>query len=213
MERESAPGDGRTWSLPALLVLSVAGAVLVAASAVLVGALLLADAPPNSFSQRHQTELDGLVYPEFEQNWRLFAPDPLQENVAVQARVRSAAGDGGWVDLTARDVAAIRGNPFPSHADQNLLRRAWDFYDSTHDGQEAPTAGVRSQLADEYLKRIALQRLGREAGGTPVTAVELRASTTAVAPPSWSPNRSAAAGPQLRQLPWWPVAAADWADL
>ncbi|GAA1965990.1 DUF5819 family protein [Kitasatospora viridis] len=206
------PAEGRRWSLPALVVLTGAGVALLAATGVLLGALLLADAPPNSFSTSHQSQLDGLVYPEFEQNWKLFAPDPLQVNTDVQARLRSAAGDGSWVDLTAQDVAAIRHNPFPSHADQNLLRRAWDFYDGTHDGQEAPTSGERSSLAVEYLKRIALQRLGHVAGGEPVTGVQLRARTTPVAPPSWGPGRSVDP-PQLRELPWWPVTSYDWQDL
>jgi len=211
-QQPQQPDPGRRWSLPALLVLTGAGVALVAATGVLLGSLLLADAPPNSFSTSHQDQLDALVYPEFEQNWRLFAPDPLQVNIDVQARVRSAAGDGGWVDLTAQDVAAVRDDPFPSHADQNLLRRAWDFYDSTHDGQEAPTAGTRSGLAVEYLKRIALQRLGHQADGPPVTGVQLRTRTTPIAPPSWGPSRSTDQ-PQLRELAWWPVIPADWADL
>ncbi|MCC9307995.1 DUF5819 family protein [Kitasatospora sp. RB6PN24] len=212
---ESGPGAGpRVWSLPALVVLSAAAMALLSATAVLLGALLLTNAPPNSLSQRYQSQLNGLVYPEFEQNWRLFAPDPLQDNINVRVRARSAAGDGGWVDLTAQDIAAIRGNPFPSHAEQNELRRAWDFYDTTHDDREMPTAGVRSSLADEYLKRIALQRLGRTSGGAPITGVELRADTVPVAPPPWTAApRPAAAGPQSRELPWWSVSDQDYAGL
>ncbi|MDH6141617.1 MULTISPECIES: DUF5819 family protein [Kitasatospora] len=211
---DAAPGVGpRVWSLPALVVLSAAGVALLSATAVLLGALLLSNAPPNSLSQRYQNQLNGLVYPEFEQNWRLFAPDPLQNNINVQVRARSAVGDGGWVDLTAQDIAAIRGNPFPSHAEQNELRRAWDFYDTTHDDRDMPTAGVRSSLADDYLKRIALQRLGRTSGGAPITGIELRADTVAVAPPPWSTDRPAATGPQLRELPWWSVSDQDYAGL
>jgi hypothetical protein len=195
-----------------LVVLSGAGVALLASTALLLGALLLTDAPPNALSQRYQTQLDGLVYPEFEQNWRLFAPDPLQYNISVRARARSAAGDGGWVDLTAQDIAAIRGNPFPSHAEQNQLRRAWDFYDTTHDAQNQPTAGVRSSMAVEYLKRIALQRLGRTSGGAPITAVELRADSVAVEPPAWATDKPAAALP-VRDLDWWPVSDLDYAEL
>jgi hypothetical protein len=212
-DAKTGPGAGpRVWSRSARVVLAVGAVALLSGTAVLLCALLLTNAPSNSLSQRYQSQLNGLVYPEFEQNWRLFAPDPLQYNVSVQVRPRSAAGDGGWVDLTAQDIAAIRGNPFPSHAQQNQLRRAWDFYDTTHDSREMPTGGQRSALADEYLKRIALQRLGRSWGGAPITGVELRASTAAVALPPWSAGQ-AAAGVPLRELPWWSVSDQDYSGL
>ncbi|WP_329565953.1 DUF5819 family protein [Kitasatospora sp. NBC_01266] len=206
---ESAPA--RTWSGPALVVLTGAGAALLLGTAVFLGLVFLSVAPPNALSQKYQDQVDGLVYPEFEQNWKLFAPDPLQQNISVDARLRSAAGDGAWVDLTAQDIAAIRENLVPSHLDQNLLRRAWDFYDGTHASDESPI-GQRGELAQEYLKRIALQRLGRTLDGAPVTGVELRAATVAVAPPPWSTQHWSTA-PQYRQLPWWPVSPADYGGL
>ncbi|MDH6119621.1 DUF5819 family protein [Kitasatospora sp. GAS204B] len=205
------PAAERAWSRPALAVLVGGGAALVLGTAVFLGLVFLSVAPPNSLSQRYQSQVDGLVYPEFEQNWKLFAPDPLQQNISVEARLRSAAGDGAWVDLTAQDIAAIRGNPIPSHVDQNLLRRAWDFYDGSHTSDENPV-GQRGGLAQEYLKRIALQRLGRSLDGAPVTGIELRSATTAVAPPPWSTQQWSTA-PQYRQLPWWPVSTADYGGL
>ncbi|MCX4747715.1 DUF5819 family protein [Kitasatospora sp. NBC_01287] len=205
------PVPGRAWSRPAQVVLVAAGTALVTSTAVFLGLVFLSVAPSNSLSQRYQGQVDGLVYPEFEQNWKLFAPDPLQQNISVDARLRSAAGDGAWIGLTAQDIAAIRGNPVPSHVDQNLLRRAWDFYDSTHGSDESPI-GQRGALAQEYLKRIALQRLGPTLDGAPVTGVELRAVTTAVAPPPWSTQRWSTA-PQYRELPWWPVSVADYRGL
>ncbi|MGF1431365.1 DUF5819 family protein [Kitasatospora sp. LaBMicrA B282] len=209
---EFGPADaGRTWSRPALAVLITGGTAMVLATAVFLGLCFLSVAPTNALSQRYQGQLDGLVYPEFEQNWKLFAPDPLQQNISVQARLRSAAGDGPWVDLTAQDIAAIRGNPAPSHVDQNLLRRAWDFYDGTHTADESPI-GDRGQLAQEYLKRIALQRLGPTLDGAPVTGVELRSATASVAPPPWSTQQWSTA-PQYRQLPWWAVSPADYRGL
>jgi hypothetical protein len=202
----------RRWSLPAVLVLTAGGVVLVTTTLAFLGALFLQSAPPGPVSQRYQEQLNGLVYPEFEQNWKLFAPDPLQYNISVQVRVRTAAGDGDWIDLTARDIAAIRHNPIPSHVDQNLLRRAWDFYDSTHDAEQSRTAGTRSELAEEYLKRVALQRLGRTVAGVPVTAVQLRSATAPVAPPPWSGQR-VSGQVQYAELPWWPVTDTDYQGL
>lgn len=199
---------GRAWSPPALAVLATGAAVLLSGTAVFLGALFLSVAPPNSLSQRYQDQVNGLVYPEFEQNWKLFAPDPLQQNISVDVRARTAVGDGGWVDLTAQDIAAVRGNPFPSHADQNLLRRAWDFYDSTHNAQDESPIGTRGRLSEEYLKRIALQRIGPTLLGAPITGIEIRSATVAVPAPPWSTQRWSTE-PQYRQLPWWPVDTAD----
>lgn len=190
----------RTWSPPALAVLATGAVVLLSGTAVFLGALFLSVAPANSLSQRYQDQVNGLVYPEFEQNWKLFAPDPLQQNISVDVRVRSATGDGDWVDLTAQDIAAVRGNPFPSHADQNLLRRAWDFYDSTHNSQDESPIGSRGRLAEEYLKRIALQRIGPTLLGAPITGIEVRSATAAVPAPPWS-TQHWSTEPQYRQLP------------
>lgn len=201
----------RTWSTPALLVLCAAGAVLLGGTALFLGALFLHSAPSNALSQRYRSELDAVIYPEFEQNWRLFAPNPLQQNVTVDARVQTIAPDGTvstqeWAGLTAGDIEAIRGNPAPSHVDQNLLRRAWDFYDATH--TETENSGGRAELAEQYLKRIALQRLGPPASGERLFQVQLRAGTAELAPPAWSTEQIDST-PKYRELPWWPVDEAD----
>ncbi|MFD7733350.1 DUF5819 family protein [Kitasatospora phosalacinea] len=202
----------RVWSKPARVVLVVAGVGLGACVLAFLGALFLHVAPANSVSKEYRAQVDWVVYPEFEQNWKLFAPDPLQRNVAVDARVQTVGADGTvvtgeWHGLTAEDWAAVRHDPAPSHLDQNLLRRAWDFYESTHgegDVQAAPDS--RGQLAERYLERIALQRIGT--GGGRVIQVQLRATVTAVAPPAWSPEQVDTA-PHERELPWWPVREED----
>ncbi|MED7950586.1 DUF5819 family protein [Kitasatospora sp. NPDC058406] len=212
-ESTDPPPVHRAWSAPARAVLGTAAVVLTAATGLFLGAVFLHVAPANSLSQRYRDQVDGLVYPEFEQNWKLFAPNPLQQNVAVDARARTAAEDGGvrthdWVGLTARDLAAIRGNPAPSHADQNMLRRAWDFYDGSHNAQDESLVNPRGRLAEEYLKRIVLQRIGRSVDGRPVLEVELRVTTTTVPPPEWS-DEAPPPAPKVRELPWWPVGDED----
>ncbi|MBO1416750.1 DUF5819 family protein [Streptomyces sp. FH025] len=213
-----AEGRGRGWSRPAQLVIGLAAAVLLSGTGLFLAAVFLHVAPANSLSRKYRDEVDGVVYPEFEQNWKLFAPNPLQQNISVDARVRTAAADGAdartrdWVGLTAQDLAAVRGNPAPSHADQNLLRRAWDFYDGSHDPQDEKPLGSRGRLAEQYLMRIALQRIGRAVDGERVVEIEFRVTSTTVPPPSWS-GEAAPPAPKVRELPWWPVEDEDYRGL
>ncbi|MEV8095737.1 DUF5819 family protein [Kitasatospora sp. NPDC085879] len=207
----------RTWSTPALTVLCLSGAGMLGGTAILLGVLFLHNAPPNALSQEYRQQLDGIVYPEFEQNWKLFAPNPLQQNITVDARVQTIADDGevhtqGWIGLTAQDAAAIRHNPAPSHVDQNMLRRAWDFYESTHPAEDGAAPGQRGKLAEEYLKRIALQRIGRTAAGERVLQIQFRSAAKAVPPPAWSTEEPAESTP-YKELPWWPVDEDDYRGL
>src|SRR5258708_632570 len=90
---------------------------LVAGTAVAVAAVLgihlaatfLYNAPSNPVSQRYAKQVQWWMEPLFNQNWRLFAPNPISENVSVQARA-SLSPDGrltGWIDLSAQDEAAV----------------------------------------------------------------------------------------------------------
>ncbi|WP_033333486.1 MULTISPECIES: DUF5819 family protein [Streptomyces] len=216
-ETTERPGPGRVWSRPARAVLGLAGVALLGGTALFLGAVFLHVAPANSLSRQYRDEVDGIVYPEFEQNWKLFAPNPLQQNVSVDARVRTVAPGGAtrthdWIGLTARDLAAIRGNPAPSHVDQNLLRRAWDFYDGSHNPQDEAPTGARGKLAEQYLKRIALQRIGRDVDGERILEIAFRVTTATVLPPTWS-GEAAPPEPKVRELPWWPVAEEDYRGL
>ncbi len=207
----------RTWSTPALVVLCVGGAVLLGGSGLFLAALFLQNAPSNALSQRYRSELDQVVYPEFDQNWKLFAPNPLQQNLSVDARVQTISPTDqvhtrDWVGLTAQDIAAIRGNPAPSHVDQNMLRRAWDFYDSTHSAQDGSATADRGGLAEEYLKRIGLQRIGRAVDGERVLQIQFRLRTAGIAPPSWSTEQAPGAVAD-RVLAWWPVDETDYQGL
>jgi hypothetical protein len=211
-----APQD-RRWSMPSLLVLGAAAVVLIAAVGYHLGTIFLAVAPSNPVSQRHAATINQHVLPEFEQNWQLFAPNPLQVDIAVEARVQTLAADGSrtespWIDLTAADIAAIRGNIAPSHVNQNLLRRAWDYYSAWHNQQDESSTGFGGPLSVEYLKRIALQRIGREWNDQKIIQIQFRTATTAVTGPSWT-GAPATAAPSYRQLPWWPANDEDYQNL
>jgi len=199
------------YQIGAALTLAVV-AVLVC---VHVGMVFLHVAPSNTLTKAHGKAIDDWIYPEFEQNWKLFAPNPLQQNIAVQVRAEVQEKNGevqttGWYDLSAEDGQAIDGNLMPSHTQQNELRRAWDFFVATHDGNNRP-AGLRGALSEAYLRRIAVLRLGRDdaAGkGGVIDQVQVRSRTTNVPPPKWSTEK-VSDKPMDRVLPWWPVTAAD----
>ncbi|MFG2998170.1 DUF5819 family protein [Streptomyces sp. NPDC048340] len=166
-------------------------------------------APSNTVSKQHARTVDDWIYPEFEQNWKLFAPNPLQQNIAVQVRaqVRGADGElvtGDWRDLSAEDGAAIRHNLLPSHTQQNELRRAWDFYTGSHDDDNKAN-GERGELSEQYLRRIALARLEpRQPAGAVIVRIQLRSATKAVAAPKWSDEKSDTET-YYRELAWWTV--------
>lgn len=202
------------WSLTGLAVTAV----------VLVGALLLHLtmtflhlAPTNAVSLEQKERITGYVQPEFGQDWKLFAPNPLQRNDAVGVRLRTSSvhtkdRTSKWINLTARDIAQIEGNPLPSHVHQNMLRRAWDNYVQSHTEDDRPD-GPRGELAAAYMKRVVLQRLGqRWWRGEPITAVQVAGRYTVVPPPAWSKEK-APDTTTYRVLPWWRVTDQDYRGL
>ena len=199
------------YQVAAALALAVVGVTV----CVHLALVFLHVAPSNTVTKQHGNAIDDWVYPEFEQNWKLFAPNPLQQNIAVQVRAEVHTEDGavnttGWYDLSAEDGRAIDGNLLPSHTDQNELRRAWDFFASTHDGENRPS-GLRGALSETYLRRIVVLRLDREdvtARGGVIENVQVRARTTNVPAPKWS-DETISDKPMYRVLPWWTVTAAD----
>ncbi|MCX4824443.1 DUF5819 family protein [Streptomyces sp. NBC_01142] len=199
-------------SLPYQVAAAVSLAIIgVLASAHLV-MVFLHVAPSNTLTKQHGEAVEGWVYPEFEQNWKLFAPNPLQQNVSVQVRAEITVTDGSrestdWIDLSAEDGEAIRGNLLPSHVQQNELRRSWDFYVNSHDNENR-SSGLRGQLSESYIRRIVMLRLEARDLGGPVERIQLRSSTRSVKAPEWS-DEKIDTRPVFRLLPWWTVTAAD----
>lgn len=216
-EPEASPPDAPTGgiaalSLPYQVTAAVSLAVIGLIACLHLAMVFLHVAPSNTVTKQNGTAVDGWVYPEFEQNWKLFAPNPLQQNIGVQVRAEFTNSDAdrrntGWIDLTAEDGEAIRGNPLPSHVNQNELRRAWDFYNNSHDNQNRST-GMRGQLSESYLRRIVMLRLDtRDLGGS-VERVQIRSSTRSIEAPEWSKEKIDSR-PSYRVLPWWTITAAD----
>ncbi|WP_320775548.1 DUF5819 family protein [Streptomyces sp. CRN 30] len=217
---EPAGGEGVRTGVAALSLRYRIGAALalaVVAAVVSVHLVMtfLHVAPSNTVTKQHGEAIEEWIYPEFEQNWKLFAPNPLQQNISVQVRAELRTADGGfrttgWYDLSAADGRAIDGNVLPSHTQQNELRRAWDFYVATHDSDDRPV-GLRGTLSETYLRRIAVMRLDRAdaaGAGDVLQRVQYRARTTAVPPPEWS-GEQVSDRPEGRELPWWQLSARE----
>jgi hypothetical protein len=171
-------------------------------------------APPNAISQAYSRQVNAWVRPFFEQNWRLFAPNPQSANRQMSARVSRTAADGstqvsGWIDLTAADDAAVKHNVFPSHTAQNMLRQAWNAYLKTHGSDNRPHS-ERALMIEKYLRNIAAERVAAQRGGG-FDSIQLRVISRFVAAPGAaggsSPATTASTRTQTRYLPWWKVAS------
>ncbi|GAB2469836.1 DUF5819 family protein [Streptomyces incanus] len=214
-DADPPPPEPRTGvaalSLRHRIAAAVAFGIVAAVVCVHIGMTFLHVAPANTVSKGHAEAIEDWIYPEFEQNWKLFAPNPLQQNISVQVRAEVLTPDGGvrttgWYDLSAEDGRAIDGNLLPSHTQQNELRRAWDFFVATHDGEDRPV-GMRGTLAESYLRRIMVMRLDRSEAAGPggvVDRIQVRSRTADVPPPEWS-EEEVSTKLVYRTLPWWPV--------
>lgn len=199
-------------SLPYQVVAAVSLAVVGMFACMHLAMAFLHVAPSNTLTKQHGEAVDDWVFPEFEQNWKLFAPNPLQQNISVHARAEVVGTDGGrrttgWIDLSGDDGEAIRGNLFPSHVNQNELRRGWDFYVNSHTDANRPN-GMRGQLSERYIRRIAMLRLDAHHLGGRIERIQLRSATRGVEAPHWSDEKTDTR-PYYRVLPWWTVTAAD----
>ncbi|WP_374935999.1 DUF5819 family protein [Streptomyces sp. SM10] len=197
------------YQVVAALALSVLGLLACAH----ISMIFLHVAPSNTLTKQHGDVVDRWVYPEFEQNWKLFAPNPLQQNISVHVRAELAdnGADGSsithWMNLSRDDGEAIRGNPLPSHVDQNELRRAWDFFTGSHDDENRPN-GLRGELSERYIRRIVMLRLDEHGYGGKVERIQVRSVVRAVGAPPWS-DEKISTEPKYRELPWWTVTPSD----
>jgi hypothetical protein len=171
-------------------------------------------APPNVISQAYSRQVNAWVRPFFEQNWRLFAPNPQSANRQISARVSRTAPDGttqvsGWIDLTAADDAAVKHNVFPSHTAQNMLRQAWNAYLKTH-GSGNQAHSERALMIEKYLRNIAAERVTAQQDGA-FDSIQLRVISRPVAAPGAAGGNASATTAstrnQTRYLPWWKVAS------
>lgn len=167
--------------------LYIAVALCLVTALVHVVLVFLHVAPANPVSKRYSSQVNGWVYPLFEQNWRLFAPDPDSFNRNILARTAHTDPKGSvqvtpWFDLAAVDHSAVDHNVFPSHTSQNLLRRAWTSYVETHGGSDTARS-ERAVMLQAYLRNIAADRIAAHNKGRAFEFIQLRVVTLPVAAP------------------------------
>ncbi|MEU9402011.1 DUF5819 family protein [Streptomyces sp. NPDC048242] len=211
--RESGTRAVDRWSTGVLAVRTVlTAAVILCVATTLVHVVLvfLHVAPANKVSKRYGPQINAWVFPFFEQNWRLFAPDPDSANRQILVRTARSGAHGsfqvsGWFDLTAVDDSAVEHNPFPSHTSQNMLRRAWSSYLDTHGGDDRARTD-RALMMQRYLGNIAAERVAAHKGGA-FDFVQLRVVTLPVPAPGSALDSRPPRPAENRLLPWWKVPA------
>ncbi|MGW6939385.1 DUF5819 family protein [Streptomyces xanthophaeus] len=209
-DEQAGPDTSLTGGVRTLkAMLRIAVALCLVTALVHVVLVFLHVAPSNPVSKRYNSQVNGWVYPLFEQNWRLFAPDPDSFNRQILARTAHADSKGSvrvtpWLDLAAVDHSAVDHNVFPSHTSQNLLRRAWTSYVETHGGSDTARS-ERAVMLQQYLRNIAADRVtARNDGGT-FEFIQLRVVTLPVAAPGAAAGNRPPAPTEDRLLPWWKV--------
>ncbi|MFF7528461.1 DUF5819 family protein [Streptomyces bobili] len=165
-------------------------------------------APANPVSQRYSPVINSWVYPYFEQNWRLFAPDPESVNRQILARTARTDPDGStqvssWFDLSAVDSSAVTHQPFPSHTAQNMLRRAWAGYVDSHGGDDRART-ERALMMQKYLVNIAAERSAARDSGS-FDFIQLRVVTRPIAASGPAAGDRPPTPVENRLLPWWKV--------
>ena len=198
--RPAARRPGRGWSralvaIAALVIAGLVGTQLVA--------VFLYNAPDNTVSKRYSAQISWWMNPLQNQNWQLFAPNPISENVEVDARasVGPSAGLTPWLDLSAIDQAATVGNPAPSHMTMNGLRNAWREFEVTHSSDGRPSTSLAG-AAQQYLQNLVLGYLRPRETGT-IDSIQVRFVVTLI---PGSGRTAAQTAPQTQTLDWWLVA-------
>ena len=134
--------------------------------------------PLNPIKLRWGDEITGYMTPYFEQNWGLFAPNPISEERGMLVRARVAGDDGvvrttNFADITNPAVAAVHDNRlFPS-------RRARLV------GSGIQMLSWEDPVIQRYREKLRQGREGSEpeGGAGPTPAEPSPTGTTTVEPP------------------------------
>ncbi|MGW7051430.1 DUF5819 family protein [Streptomyces sp. NPDC054887] len=162
--------------------------------------LLLYVATDFPLSRTYAKQVNGWMRPLFPQDWSIFAPEPSKYNQHLEVRANVDGGFGPWIDLTAHDNAAYRGELLPSIEDQLVLRRAVSQYrTSAARGNDRKATGRSAR----YLLNVVLVRLD-DMGEKRGQAVQLRLKSTRIPAPGSGPD-APVTRPQYQTLGYWKV--------
>lgn len=209
-EHPAPAGIGRL-SRPARVAVRTAVVLTGLAVALHFTAVILHVWPQATLSKKYAGEVHAYVWPEFKQNWRMFAPNPLSANVEIHARAELRQPNGastttGWISLTARDIEDTHGSLAPSRT-RNQLRKSWPQWVSAHDKDGKPTT-LTGQVLDLFYIRLTVLRLGERFDADTIERIQLRSTSVNVPEPSWSKRRSNLT-PRYRETPWMRVTEGD----
>jgi len=208
-QRKAAP-SGAAVAAGRLVVAMTVGAVTVGALYHLA-MVFLHVAPPNTLSNEHAAAVSDYIYPEFEQNWKLFAPDPLQQNIHVQARAEVRKPDGSTRSPAGRHDRHRHHRHAPHPIPAIPSRTSCAAPGASTRQPQRPGAGHRGrpQHDEQYVSPADTSGAVRpKLNGGDVFGIQARSATTPVPQPSWIANPAPAAT-QYRVLPWWKVTAAS----
>jgi hypothetical protein len=203
-----AAGDAATGK-PLRVIKGAVVTVCLAVTLTHVLLVFLHVAPLNPISQRYNKQIAAWIYPFFQQNWLLFAPNPDANRTQIFAKTEwvTASGDGDvsdWFDISAADWAGTRHDPYPSRTTQHMLRRAWNAYMSSH-GEDEVSHDAWSLVWEKYLRNIAVQRVAPHSPH-PFQRIRLKVVTQPIAAPAGAATtQTYSTYPQTRLLPWWNV--------
>ncbi|PSL36970.1 hypothetical protein CLV49_0573 [Labedella gwakjiensis] len=103
--------------------------------------------------------LSSYMNPLFDQNWSVFAPDPIDGNYALEVRA-TVIGDGGrevteWVDATEAEQSMLAGTLLQARAGIVGHKQAMKYYTAYFDLSEEQ----RGVIADGYFEGEWVERL------------------------------------------------------
>lgn len=208
---------------------------IVAAACLVVGGLLIVHfvmtflyvAPRNLISARADKIVTSYMLPYFDQDWRLFAPDPAKTDphMLVRAKVvdiRHQERITSWLDITDSELTRVRGHLFPDRVSRLSAKVAGSLSEAAEqhaqlisDRQQQPVSFQESprEKLDEAFAHVLATRAASAHWGEGVAEVQIRLLGHIPPPPPFSAAQDAGY-PEVIQhdLPWWlaePVTPAE----
>lgn len=199
-------------SLPARLAVAAVAGVLALTVAVHMAMVTFWVAPSdNVVRSQYGDAMRTYVGNDFHQGWSLFAPNPNRASYHLEVRVEQRGADGtevtDWVDLSAEEQERMRYSIVPSKTENVQLRRAINYFQTSHDDEGNPTT-ASGPLMDRYLRRLVLERMEDHVDLDRVERVQFRITTWRIEPPEWT-DGSGSGGVSRDEYPWWEISDAD----
>jgi uncharacterized protein DUF5819 len=185
-------------------------------------------APRNPISAGADKGVSAYMLPYLDQDWKLFAPDPVKTDphVLVRAKVVDTKGQWqvtSWLDITRPELARVRGHLFPDRVSRLSAKVSESLFDAAERQEQA--AADRQQQAltpeearhdnpDEAFARVLATRAARAQWGKQVTEVQVRLDGyMPPSPPFFRPRDAGDTKVIQHHLPWWPAEAITPAEL